>query len=105
MNDLADRRRKSEALYRRQLVLAGVAGAVVLAALLLVAWVVAQGPTGPAVVRVAGDGTRVAVPASGSSSLHLWAVVAALGAVGGLLLVLVVHMVRVARFTLSRGAR
>jgi len=94
-----------DALIRRQLRLTVVAAAVVLVAVVLVAWAVPDSATSHAVLRMAPDGSRVvtASPAE-SSRTATWVAGAALVAVAGVLVVVVHHTVRVARSTLARSA-
>ena len=90
--------------FRRQLVVAALSAAVVLTALLLVGWVVGQGEGDVhATLRPAPDGSRLDAvsPLAESSRSATWAVSAALVAVSAVLVVVVDHMVRVARFAIS----
>ncbi len=90
-----------DVLIRRQLVMAVVAAAVVLVAVLMLVWAIPD-DAGRAVLRVAPDGSRVvtASPAE-SSRWAMWVAVAALVAVGGVLLMLLHHTVRVFRSALA----
>lgn len=91
-----------DALIRRQLVMAVVAAAVVLVAVLMVAWAVPDGGSAYSVIRVAPDGSRVVtVSPAESSPWPMWVAVAALVAVVGVLLMLLHHTVRIARSALS----
>ena len=96
-----------DALIRRQLVVAALAAAVVLASVLVVAWAVPDGDAGHAVLRLAPDGSRVvtASPVAESSRFAIWVAVGALLAVSGVLVLLVHHTVRVARCALRREMR
>lgn len=88
-----------DSLIRRQLVMAVVAAAVVLVAVLMVAWAV---PAGNAVIRVAPDGSRVVTTSPAESSRWaMWVAVAALAAVVGVLFMLLQHTVRIARSALA----
>ena len=87
--------------FRRQLVLAAVAGAVVLAAVAAVGMVMDQGRgAAHAALRPAADGSgvRAVSPLAESSRSAVWAVGLALIAVAAVLTVLVDHVLRVARF-------
>ncbi len=87
-----------DVLIRRQLVMAVVAAAVVLAAVLMVAWAVPDGDASRAVLRVTPDGSRVVTTAPAEASRWaMWVAVAALAAVVGVLVMLLHHTVRVAR--------
>lgn len=92
-----------DVLIRRQLVMAVVAAAVVLVAVLMVAWVVPDGDAGRAVLRVAPDGSRVVTTSTvaESSRWATWVALAALAAVVGVLVMLLHHTVRVARSALA----
>jgi len=99
-----------DTLIRRQLIMAVVAGAVVLVAVVMVAWAIPDGDAGSAVMRVAPDGSRVITPSAAESPRWaMWVTVAALVAVAGVLVMLLHHTVRVARSALatstSRGMR
>ena len=76
-------RQLAEAFYRRQLLLAAVTAGVVLASIVMVALVLAHG----------------------SRRWATWAVVAALVVVGGVLLVLLDHVIRIVRFALRKEIR
>ena len=98
----AARAEKTASFLRRQLVLAVVAGAVVLAALVAVAVFMDRGrDAAHAALRPATDGSGVTAvsPLGESFRSATWAVVVALVAVAAILTVLVDHVVRVARFT------
>ena len=86
--------------------MAGVAAAVVLVAVVVVAWAVPDGETSHAVLRMAPDGSQVitASPAAESSRWAIWVAVAALIAVAGVFAMLVHHTVRVARSALHESA-
>ena len=94
---------------RRQLVLAGVAGAVVLVAVVGVVVVIDQGPgAASAALRPAADGSGVTAvsPVAETSRAATWAVGAALVAVAAVLTLLLDHAFRVARFAvLARPGR
>ncbi len=91
-----------DALIHRQFVMAAVAAAVVLAAVLMVAWAIPDGAAGRTVLRVAPDGSRVVTTSVAESSRWaMWVAVAALVAVVGVLLMLLHHTVRVARSALA----
>jgi hypothetical protein len=82
--------------------MAVVAAAVVLVAVLMVAWAVPDGDAGNAVIRVAPDGSRVVTTSPAESSGGaMWVAVAALAAVVGVLVMLLHHTVRIARSALS----
>ena len=90
----------ADAFFRRQLVLAAVTAGVMLAALALVGWAMAASGGGNTVFRVTQDGSGGGAvrPVTESSGPAIWALVAALVAVGGVLVLLVAHVVRIARF-------
>ena len=94
---------------RRQLVLAGVAAAVVLAAVLGVGVAVEHGRgAASAALRPAADGSGVIAvsPVVESSRAAMWAAMAALVAVAAVLTLLLDHAFRVARFAvLARPGR
>jgi hypothetical protein len=94
-----------DTLIRRQLVMALVAAAVVLLAVVMVAWATPDADSSHAVLRVAPDGSRVvtASPAAESSRWALWVTIAALVAVAAVLVALLHHTVRVVRSTFQRG--
>ena len=83
MTGTADRRQLAEAFYRRQLLRPAVTAGVVLASIVMVALVLAHG----------------------SRRWATWAVVAALVVVGGVLLVLLDHVIRIVRFALRKEIR
>ncbi len=95
-----DCRLMADAFFRRQLVLSGVTAVVVLGALCLVAWAMAAGDAGQTVFKVTPDGSEGGAvrPVVESSPWAMWALVASLAAVVGVLLLLVAHAVRIARF-------
>lgn len=99
---------EAASFFRRQLVLAAVAGVVVLVALVGVVTVVDQGrEAAHAALRPApdGSGVRPVSPLDESLRSATWAVVLALVAVAVVLTMAVEHMLRVARFAvLSRPA-
>ena len=102
------RDREAASFVRRQLVLALVAGAVVLAALVAVAVVMNRGSgAAHAALRPAADGSGVTPvsPLGESFRSATLAVVVALVAVAAVLAVLVDHMVRVARFAVLARPR
>ena len=94
---------------RRQLVLAGLAGAVVLAAVLGAGIALDQGrDASVAALRPAADGRGVVAvsPAAESWRTAMWVVVVALVAVAAVLTLLLDHAFRVARFAvLARSGR
>jgi type VI protein secretion system component VasF len=93
------RHTQSTSFFWRQLILAVVAGAVVLVALVVVAVAVDNGrEAADAALRPAADGTVRPGSVSDSFRVAIWAVVVALVAVAALLTVLLGHMIRVARF-------
>ncbi len=83
-----------------------VAAGVVLVSVVLVAWAVPDGETGHAVLRMTPDGSHVvaASPVAQSSRWAVWVALAALAAVGGVLVALVHHTLRVARSALAGSA-
>ena len=94
-----DRRTQSTSFFWRQLILAVVAGAVVMVALVVVAVAVDNGrEAAHAALHPGADGTVRPGSISDSFRVATWAVVVALVAVAALLTVLVGHMIRVARF-------
>lgn len=99
----------SAAFLRRQLVLAGVAGAVVLVAVAGAGFAIGQGrDAAAAALRPAADGTGVIAvsPAAESTRAATWVVGAALVAVAAVLTVSLDHAYRVARFAvLARPGR
>ena len=94
-----------DVLVRRQFLVSALAAAVVLAAVVLVAWAVPDGGPDHPVLRMAPDGTGVIVASAPSTRWAVWAAVAALVAVAGVLVLLVQHTVRVARFAWREGKR
>ena len=98
--------RVSASFFRRQLVLAATAGAVVLGCVVVVAEVVDRaGAAAHVVLRPAADGSgiRAVSPVAESYRSTLWAAGLALVAVAVVLTLLLDHMFRVARFSvLSR---
>jgi hypothetical protein len=102
-----ERRSTVEALFRQQLWLAALAAAVILAALGLVAWVIDSGDAGRTVFRVTNDGPRAGavVAETESSPAAMWAAIGALVAVGGVLLLLLAHMIRVARYSFGHHGK
>lgn len=111
---MSSRRRRSADpaawFLRRQLVLAGMAGAVVLAAVVGVGVAVEQGRGATsAALRPAADGSGIIVavsPVVESSRAAVWAAMAALLAVAAVLTLLLDHAFRVARFAvLARPGR
>jgi len=99
---VADRRSMATRFYRRQLVLAGLTAAVVLVASVVIVGAMSRGAQASRpnlVLRTAADGSVLAVPSSGDAPRGVvWAAGGALGAVSGLVIVLVGHTVKVARF-------
>ncbi len=83
-----------------------VAAGVVLVSVVLVAWAVPDGVSGHAVLRMTPDGSQVVPvsPVAESSRWAVWIALAALVAVGGVLVVLLHHTVRVARSALGGSA-
>ena len=101
-------RATADSFFRRQLVLAAVAGVVVLVGLLAVTALLGAGdPQAHAVLRPGSGAGRVepASPMAESSRAATWAAGAALVAVLALLAVVVAHVVGVARFTMPRSRR
>jgi hypothetical protein len=95
--------RAADSFIRRQLLLAGVAAAVVLGGIVLVTLAMApDARLAHATLRPAPGPARVEIvsPLAESSRSATWAAAAALVAVAGVLVVLVAHTVRVARFAL-----
>ena len=93
---------------RRQVVLAVVAGGVVLVAVVVVGAVMAGGhDAGHAALRPAADGSGVTAvsPMAESSRAAIWVAGAALVAVVVVLALALDHVVRVARFAAAGGRR
>ncbi|HEX2063347.1 MAG TPA: hypothetical protein VHE80_02885 [Acidimicrobiales bacterium] len=97
-----------DSFFRRQLVLAAVAGAVVLVGLLAVTALLGAGESDAhAVLRPGSEMGRVepASPMAESTRAATWAAAVVLVAVLAVLALVVVHVVGVARFTLPRSRR
>jgi hypothetical protein len=97
-----------DSFFRRQLVLAAVAGAVGLVGLLAVTALLGAGEPDPHAVLRPGSGTGGVEPASPmaeSSRAATWAAAVVLVAVLAVLVLVVVHVIGVARLTLPRSRR
>jgi hypothetical protein len=99
----ASQQRVADSFFRRQLLLAAVAAAVVVGGLAAVAVAMARGGANPhASLRpTPGGPVEVVSPLTESFRSATWAALVALVGVAVLLVVLVGHMVRVARFALA----
>ncbi|MDP9070425.1 MAG: hypothetical protein M3N68_03905 [Actinomycetota bacterium] len=104
----ADDRRVAEMLYRRQIVVAAVVAAVVLAVLLLAVVVIteAEGTAfhSPLSEAPTPTGERISVPVEDQVGLG-WTAVAALVAMGAVLVLALGHLVLVMRFVFGTRGR
>ena len=108
MRKSGDDRGVAETLYRRQIVVSAVVAAVVLGVLLLAVVVItqAQGTAFDSPLSEARTpaGERIRVPVHGQVDLG-WSAVAALVAMGAVLVLAVGHLVMVMRFVFGTGRR
>ena len=108
MMTAADDRRVSETLYRRQIVVAAVVAGVVLAVLLLAVLVITQAEgtafNSPLSEARTPTGERIRAPVENQVGLG-WTAIAALVAMGAVLVLAVGHLVMVMRFVFGPRRR